>query len=99
MNAGEPLNPAVFAYKLNVNFTNEDEYFETGNIALTKSKHHESKTNIQKLQKSTNPCMYPVIWWRICSRYPFLAILSSAPIDQSFSGRSIQWGFQGNREL
>ncbi|HIA36318.1 MAG TPA: PKD domain-containing protein [Flavobacteriales bacterium] len=36
MNAGEPLNPAVFAYKLNVTYSNGDEFIESGNITLTK---------------------------------------------------------------
>ena len=36
MNAGEPLNPAVFAYKLNVTYSNGDEFLESGNITLIK---------------------------------------------------------------
>ncbi len=36
MNAGKPLNPAVFVYKFKVTYTKGGEYFETGNITLTK---------------------------------------------------------------
>ena len=36
MNTGKPLNTAVFAYKLNITFSNGEEYYEKGNITLLK---------------------------------------------------------------